>query len=195
MVYCEDTRVTGKLLMHLGISKPLKPLHQNNEHLILEKTLSDISQRSLSVYCSDAGTPAISDPGFMLVRACIEKEIDVECLPGAAAFLPALVLSGLPCERFVFEGFLPQKKGRMTRLQELKEEPRTIIFYESPHRITKMLLQLVEVFGGDRKASLSRELSKKFEETFRGTLTVIAEVSAARELKGEMVVIVSGKER
>nr|MBP7408854.1 16S rRNA (cytidine(1402)-2'-O)-methyltransferase [Flavobacteriales bacterium] len=158
-VIAEDTRVTGKLLQHLGIGKPLISFHINNEHRMVEQLVARLRQGERFALASDAGTPAISDPGFLLVREALRAGIKVECLPGATAFVPALVVSGLPCDRFVFEGFLPQKKGRRTRLAGLRGEERTMIFYESPHRLLRALKEFAEVFGGERAASISRELS------------------------------------
>lgn len=191
-VIAEDTRVSGRLLQHLGISKPFIPFHAHNEHHVLENVVSRLQQGSVFALVSDAGTPAISDPGFLLVRACVKAGIAVETLPGPTAFVPALVNSGLPCDRFTFEGFLPVKKGRQTRLNELKTETRTMIFYESPHRIVRTLKELVEAFGGDRQASISRELSKVYEENAQGTLAELVAHFGAKEPKGEFVVIVGG---
>jgi len=194
VILAEDTRVTGKLTAHLGISKPLLSYHIFNEH----HTLANILKRMLAgekfALVSDAGTPAISDPGFLLVRECLRNEIKIECLPGPTAFVPALVKSGLPSDSFVFEGFLPVKKGRQTRLKMLSEETRTMIFYESPLRVLKTLIQFKEYFGQDRHVSVSRELSKVFEETINGTLEEVATTLAQRkEIKGEVVVVLAGK--
>src|SRR5690242_14201781 len=173
-ILAEDTRTSRVLLNHLGIEKQVRSYHQHNEHKVLQEIVEHISGGEKVALVSDAGTPGISDPGFLIVRECIRQEVEVECLPGPTAFVPALVNSGLPCERFCFEGFLPQKKGRATRLQELKEEERTMVFYESPFRLVKTLEQFAEIFGSDRPASVSRELTKMFEETKRGTLSEIA---------------------
>jgi 16S rRNA (cytidine1402-2'-O)-methyltransferase len=191
-VIAEDTRVSGRLLHHLGISKPFIPFHAHNEHRVLEDVLRRLAQGSTFALVSDAGTPAISDPGFLLVRACVQAGIAVETLPGPTAFVPALVNSGLPCDRFTFEGFLPVKKGRQTRLNELKTEPRTMIFYESPHRIVRTLTDMAEAFGGERRAGVSRELSKLHEENARGTLAELVTHFSAKEPKGEFVVCVGG---
>lgn len=191
-VIAEDTRVTGRLLQHLGIGKPLISFHINNEHRVVEQLIGRLRNGDRLALCSDAGTPAISDPGFLLVREAIRAGISVECLPGATAFVPALVVSGLPCERFVFEGFLPQKKGRRTRLQSLQDEQRTMVFYESPHRLVRALEEFVGVFGEGRSASVSRELSKLHEETVRGTLGEILQHFTAHEPRGEFVVVIAG---
>lgn len=193
-VIAEDTRVTGLLLQHLGISKPLLSFHINNEHRMVEQLVNRMIAGERFAVCSDAGTPAISDPGYLLVREAIRAGIEVECLPGPTAFVPGLVASGLPCERFVFEGFLPQKKGRRTRIESLRDEARTMVFYESPHRVARMLGELADVFGAARRASVSRELSKLHEETRRGTLAELAAHFAAREPRGEFVVVVGGSE-
>lgn len=193
-VIAEDTRVSGRLMQHLGISKPFIPFHAHNEHHVLENVVSRLQQGGVFALVSDAGTPAISDPGFLLVRACVKAGIPVETLPGPTAFVPALVNSGLPCDRFTFEGFLPVKKGRQTRLNELKTETRTMIFYESPHRIVRTLKDLVEAFGGDRQASISRELTKVYEENAQGNLTELVAHFGTKEPKGEFVVVVGGAE-
>ena len=192
-ILAEDTRTSGTLLRHYNISKPLVPYHQHNEHKVTEKFAQRIQGGEKAALVTDAGTPAISDPGFMLVRECIKNAIDVECLPGATAFVPAVVNSGLPADRFLFEGFLPHKKGRKSKLEYLCELPYTIIFYESPHRLLKTLAQLAEHFGPERKASVSRELTKIYEETVRGTLTEVAEYFEEHIAKGEFVIVVDGK--
>ena len=191
-VIAEDTRVTGRLLQHLGIAKPLISFHVNNEHRMVEQLVSRMQQGERFAMASDAGTPAISDPGFLLVREAIRAGLSVECLPGATAFVPALVNSGLPCDRFVFEGFLPPKKGRHTRLTALKEEDRTMVFYESPHRMLRALKEFGEVFGSDRLASISRELSKLHEETVRGTLAELLDHFTTHAPRGEFVVVIAG---
>lgn len=193
VVLAEDTRTSGHLLKHLGISKPLQSYHIHNEHQTVQRIVARLLKGETMALISDAGTPAVSDPGFLLVRECIKNGIDIECLPGPTAFVPALVNSGLPSDRFTFEGFLPHKKGRQTRLIQLKEEERTMIFYESPHRLLKSLEQFVEYFGADRQASVSRELTKLFEETVRGTLTEIIAYFAEKTIKGEIVIVVAGK--
>jgi 16S rRNA (cytidine1402-2'-O)-methyltransferase len=191
-VIAEDTRVTGRLLQHLGFSKPLIPFHSNNEHRMVDQLVGRLRGGERFALVSDAGTPAISDPGFLLVRAAIAAGVSVECLPGATAFVPALVNSGLPCERFVFEGFLPPKKGRRTRLGELARDARTIVLYESPHRMVRTLAELAEVFGTDRRASASRELSKLHEQTVRGSLMELHAHFTTHEPRGEFVLVVEG---
>lgn len=191
-IVAEDTRTSGNLLRHLEISKPMSSYHKFNEHGVVEQIVARMLGGQTVALVSDAGTPAISDPGYLLVSHAIAAGIDVETLPGPTAFVPALVDSGLPCDRFVFEGFLPPKKGRQSRLQQLAAEPRTMIFYESPHRVGKTLTQFAELFGGERRAALCREISKKFEETVRGTLAELAARYADREPKGEIVLIVEG---
>ena len=191
-VLAEDTRTTGSLLRLKGVEARLRPFHAHNEHKVLEEVVSTLLAGASACLCSDAGTPGISDPGFLLVRACVEAGVEVTCLPGATAFVPALVVSGLPCERFVYEGFLPHKKGRQTRLRALAEEPRTTVLYESPHRIVKLLAELVEHCGPDRRVSVSRELSKKFEETRRGTAQELHAHFETHAPKGEFVVVVAG---
>jgi 16S rRNA (cytidine1402-2'-O)-methyltransferase len=193
-VIAEDTRVTGSLLHKLGIKKPLIPFHAHNEHGMVTQLTQRLLNGERLVMVSDAGTPGISDPGFLLVREAIKAGIAVECLPGPTAFVPALVASGLPCDRFVFEGFLPVKKGRRTRLEELKTEERTIVLYESPHRIARTLLDLSQAFGGQRRACVSRELSKLHEEHVRGTLDELRSHFESKDPKGEMVVCVEGRQ-
>jgi 16S rRNA (cytidine1402-2'-O)-methyltransferase len=193
LILAEDTRTSSFLMKHLQITTQLQSHHMHNEHRTVESVAQRIEAGESVALITDAGTPGISDPGFLLVRTCVEKGIDVECLPGATAFVPALVSSGLPCDRFVFEGFLPQKKGRNKRIEALKDEPRTIVFYESPFRLVKLLTQLSEAYGGDRKASVSRELTKLHEETARGTLTELTNYFEKKGVKGEIVVIVDGK--
>ncbi|MBB6003904.1 16S rRNA (cytidine(1402)-2'-O)-methyltransferase [Arcicella rosea] len=194
-VLAEDTRNSGILLKHLNISKPLYAHHAHNEHHGTNGIIKLLKEGKVLALVSDAGTPAISDPGFLLVRECLKQGIEVECLPGATAFVPALVNSGLPADRFIFEGFLPHKKGRQTRLKSLVEEERTIILYESPHRLLKTLEQLAEFLGIDRQACVSRELTKIFEENIRGTLSEILlhYQSNPNTIKGEIVIIVAGK--
>lgn len=191
-VVAEDTRVTGRLLQHLGIAKPLVSFHVNNEHRMVEQLVRRMLGGERFALASDAGTPAISDPGFLLVREALRAGLRVECLPGATAFVPALVVSGLPCERFAFEGFLPHKKGRRSRIEALKAEERTMVFYESPHRLLRTLQEFGAAFGPERRASVSRELSKLHEETIRGTLSELIEHFTAHEPRGEFVVVLSG---
>lgn len=191
-VLAEDTRQTLKLFAHYSISKPLKSYHINNEHKVVQTIVDRISGGTKIALVSDAGTPAISDPGFLLVRACVEQGVEVECLPGATAFVPALVNSGIPCNSFVFEGFLPHKKGKQTKIQQLAQEQRTVVLYESPHRINKTLEQLIPFFGAERKASLSREISKLHEETVRGTLQELLQHFTATPAKGEIVLVIEG---
>jgi 16S rRNA (cytidine1402-2'-O)-methyltransferase len=193
-ILAEDTRTSGVLLKHFGIQTPMHSHHKFNEHQTVQGVVGRILGGQTVALISDAGTPAISDPGFLLVRACVEGGIEVECLPGATAFVPALVDSGLPNDRFCFEGFLPVKKGRHTRLTELSSETRTMIFYESPHRLVKTLTQFVEYFGAERRASVSREISKMFEETRRGSLTELITHFSEKKPKGEIVVILAGME-
>jgi 16S rRNA (cytidine1402-2'-O)-methyltransferase len=193
MVLAEDTRTTRKLFTHYEISTILAPYHMHNEHKVLNKWIERLKSGETIALVSDAGTPAISDPGFLLVRECVKNDIEVDCLPGATAFVPALVNSGLPSEKFIFEGFLPSKKGRQTRLKILAEEERTMIFYESPHRIVKTLSQFMEYFGDERIVSVSREISKMFEETKRGSMKYVKEYFEEKKPKGEFVIIVDGK--
>lgn len=192
LILAEDTRTSGILLKHFGIHTRMQSHHKFNEHQTVGSVINRILSGEEIALISDAGTPAISDPGFLLVRECRRAGIEVECLPGATAFVPALVASGLPNERFCFEGFLPQKKGRQTRLQELSQEQRTMVFYESPYRLVKTLTQFIEVFGPEREASVSREISKIHEQTVRGTLSEITEYFTNNEPKGEIVIVVTG---
>lgn len=193
LILAEDTRNSAKLLQHYEISTPMKSHHAHNEHELSEKLSQEIEEGKSFAVISDAGTPGISDPGFLLLRKCVEKEIKVEVLPGATAFVPALILSALPNHEFTFLGFLPVKKGRKTKLEALKEEKRTMVFYESPHKINKTIQDFSEYFGDKRKATISREISKKFEETIRGTLKELVEVLEKRKLKGEIVIVVEGR--
>ena len=193
IVLAEDTRTSRKLFSHYDIDTNLAPFHMHNEHKVLKKWIDRIKLGETIALVSDAGTPAISDPGFLLVRECVKNDIKVDCLPGATAFVPALVNSGLPSDKFVFEGFLPVKKGRQTRLKLLSEEERTIVFYESPHRIVKTLSLFSEYFGEVRKVSVSREISKMFEETIRGSAKEVMEYFEQKKPKGEFVIIVEGK--
>ena len=195
LILAEDTRTSGFLLKHFGIETRMQSHHKFNEHQTATHVAERIKAGETIALISDAGTPAISDPGFLLVRACVQEGVEVECLPGATAFVPALVMSGLPNDRFCFEGFLPQKKGRQTRLKELSEESRTMVFYESPYRVVKTLTQLSEFLGESRNASVSREISKMFEETVRGTLSELTTHFTASEPKGEFVIIVEGKSK
>lgn len=191
-ILAEDTRQTGKLLKHYQISKPLVAFHMHNEHRMVERVTQRISSGESLALVSDAGTPGISDPGFLLVRACHEADLDVETLPGATAFVPALVNSGLPSEKFVFEGFLPHKKGRQTRIKQLADEPRTLVFYESPHRLVKTLNQLIDFFGENRPACVSRELTKLYEENRKGSLSDLVSHYMEHGVKGEIVLVVGG---
>ena len=192
-ILAEDTRTSGKLLKHFEIATPMQSHHMHNEHKTVDTIVKRLQSGETFALISDAGTPAISDPGFLLTRACIQNNIDVECLPGATAFVPALVNSGLPNDKFVFEGFLPVKKGRQTRLKLLAEETRTMIFYESPHKLLKTLTHFSEYFGAERQISVSRELTKMFEETKRGTITEVLAYYTQKPAKGEIVIIVEGK--
>lgn len=194
VILAEDTRTSGVLLRHLGISKPLQSYHIFNEHQTVQRVVEQVKGGKTLALISDAGTPGISDPGFLLVRECIRQGVLVECLPGPTAFVPALVNSGLPNDRFTFEGFLPHKKGRQTRLSQLVAEERTMVFYESPHRLLKTLGQFADVLGPDRPASVSRELTKLFEETARGSLSELIAYFAAKPIKGEIVICVQGSE-
>ena len=193
LILAEDTRTSGKLLKHFDIKLPMQSFHMHNEHKVLDKMIDKLKMGIKIALISDAGTPGISDPGFLLVRACVEEGIDTECLPGATALIPALVQSGFPTDRFIFEGFLPPKKGRQTRLKQWSEETRTIVFYESPHKVLKTLSQLQDFVGGDRRLSVSRELSKKFEETVRGTVNELILHFSKKAPKGEFVIVLEGK--
>lgn len=192
-ILAEDTRTSGKLLKHFEIATQMYSHHMHNEHKSIEGVLNRLKNGETCALISDAGTPAISDPGFLLTRACVQQDIAVECLPGATAFVPALVNSGLPNDKFVFEGFLPVKKGRQTRLTFLSEEKRTMIFYESPHKLLKTLTNFLEYFGEDRQISVSRELTKMFEETKRGTVKEVLSYYTEKPAKGEIVIVVDGK--
>lgn len=195
LILAEDTRTSGILLKHYEIKNAMQSHHKFNEHKTVEGIVNRIKAGETVALISDAGTPGISDPGFLVVRECVKNGIEVQCLPGATAFVPALVSSGLPDERFCFEGFLPQKKGRMTRLNALVEEPRTMIFYESPYRLLKTLTQFQEIFGADRQVSVCREISKVHEESVRGTLQEVVAHFTATEPRGEIVIILAGKEK
>lgn len=193
IILAEDTRTSGILLKHYSIEKPLQSFHIFNEHKALAGLIDSMQKGEVMALISDAGTPGISDPGFLLVREALKNELKVDCLPGATALIPALVKSGFPTDRFVFEGFLPHKKGKQTLLKRLAEEDRTVIFYESPHRLVKTLEQVKEFFGPERMASVSRELSKKFEETKTGSVEELVTYFGSKEVKGEIVVVVAGK--
>lgn len=193
IILAEDTRTSGKLLQHIEVTTPMQSHHMHNEHKTVDGIIRRLQNDETIALISDAGTPAISDPGFLLTRACVENNIEVECLPGATAFVPALVNSGLPNDRFVFEGFLPVKKGRQTRLAFLAEEKRTMVFYESPHKLLKTLTNFATYFGADRPISVSRELTKIYEETVRGTVAEVLEHYTNKPPKGEIVIIVGGK--
>lgn len=193
LILAEDTRTSGFLLKHLGIEKRMQSYHAHNEHKVVEDIVARIAAGEKIALITDAGTPGISDPGFLIVRECVRNNVPIETLPGATALIPALVNSGLPCDRFCFEGFLPQKKGRHTRLTNLKEETRTMIFYESPFRLVKTLEQFSEYFGSDRQASVSRELSKLDEENFHGTLKECHLHFSSKTVKGEIVIVLAGK--
>jgi 16S rRNA (cytidine1402-2'-O)-methyltransferase len=192
-ILAEDTRTTGVLLKHLAISKPLQSFHLFNEHKALSGFLDRLKKGEIMALVSDAGTPAIADPGFLLVRECLKADVSVECLPGPTAFVPALVKSGFPTDRFVFEGFIPHKKGRQTWFKEAAEQERTVVCYESPHRLIKSLEQLVEFCGADRLVSVSRELTKLFEETKTGSAQSVLQYFSAKEVKGEIVMVIHGK--
>jgi 16S rRNA (cytidine1402-2'-O)-methyltransferase len=195
VILAEDTRTTSHLLNHYQIIKPLSPYHQHNEHKIVQHLVSQMLEGKKMAVVTDAGTPGISDPAFLLIRECVKAGIKVECMPGATAFVPALVNSGVPANRFVFEGFLPLKKGRQILLRQLAEEERTMIFYESPMRLVKTLEEFAIYFGADRICSVSRELTKLFEENKRGTLTEVAAYYSAKAVKGEIVIVVAGKDK
>lgn len=192
VILAEDTRNSGILLKHFEISTPMRSYHMHNEHQATEDIIRQLKDGQTISIITDAGTPGISDPGYLLAKECVANDIVIECLPGATAFVPALVVSGLPNNEFTFVGFLPVKKGRKSKLDSLIEEKKTMIFYESPHKIGRTLKDLAETLGAERKASLSREISKKFEETLRGTLTELTEIAEKRNLKGEMVLVVEG---
>ena len=192
VILAEDTRTSGILLKHYNISKPLQSFHNFNEHKVVNTLIDRLKKGETMALISDAGTPGISDPGFLIARACLQAGIAIECLPGPTAFVPALIKSGLPADRFVFEGFLPQKKGRQTLLKKLVAEERTMIFYESPYRLIKTLNNFIEHFGPDRAASVSRELTKMFEETVNGSLQEILDHFKNRDVKGEIVIVVQG---
>jgi 16S rRNA (cytidine1402-2'-O)-methyltransferase len=192
VILCEDTRTSSKLLSHYNISKPVSPYHQHNEHKIVEHLVEQMQAGKIFALITDAGTPGISDPAFLLVRACVQHGVKVECLPGATAFVPALVNSGIPCNRFIFEGFIPIKKGRQTLLKQLATEERTMVFYESPMRLLRTLQDFAQYFGNDRRCCVSRELTKLFEENARGTLLQVLEHFKAKTVKGEIVIVVEG---
>ena len=193
LILAEDTRTSGILLKHFQVSKPLQSYHIFNEHQVTSLIIKRLQNNETIAFISDAGTPGISDPGFFLIRECIKNNITVECLPGATAFVPALVNSGLPTDKFIFEGFLPHKKGRQTRMNALKEEERTMIFYESPHRLLKTLEQFKENFGTNRQVSVSRELTKIYEENIRGTVEEVINYYTKKGVKGEIVLVLAGK--
>lgn len=193
LILAEDTRVTGKLLHHFEIDTPQSSFHQHNEHKVVERIVGELKEGKTIALVSDAGTPGISDPGFLLVREALQHDVKVECLPGATAFVPALVKSGIPCERFAYEGFLPHKKGRQTKVNQIAEEERTVVIYESPHRILKTLAQFAEVFDSERRVSVSRELTKKFEETITGTISEVLAIFEQKPIKGEFVIVIEGK--
>ncbi len=194
VILAEDTRTSGNLLRHLGISKPMAAFHLNNEHQQVNPIADRIEAGETMALVTDAGTPAISDPGYMLVRECIQRGIEVECLPGPTAFVPALVNSGLPAERFIFEGFLPHKKGRQTKIQQIASYPYTTILYESPYRLVKTLQQLMEVMGPDRQVCVSRELTKIHEENVRGSLAEVIDYFSQKDVKGEIVIVMKSEE-
>ena len=194
LILAEDTRTSSHLLNHYQITKPISPYHQHNEHKIVQHLVDQLKAGKKIAVLTDAGTPGISDPAFLLVRECVKNDIKVECLPGSTAFVPALVNSGIPSNRFVFEGFIPVKKGRQTLLKQLAEEERTMIFYESPMRLVKTLENFIQYFGAERNCCVSRELTKIFEENKRGTLTEVSEYFKQKGVKGEIVIVVAGKE-
>jgi 16S rRNA (cytidine1402-2'-O)-methyltransferase len=194
LILAEDTRTSSHLLNHYQVTKPLSPYHQHNEHKIVQHLVIQLKEGKKIALLTDAGTPGISDPAFLLVRECVKNDIKVECLPGATAFVPALVNSGIPTNRFSFEGFLPLKKGRQTLLKQLAEEERTLLFYESPMRLVKTLEDFIQYFGADRQCCVSRELTKMFEENKRGTLAEVCEYFKKKDVKGEIVIVVAGKE-
>lgn len=194
LILAEDTRTSSVLLSHYQVSKPLSAYHQHNEHKVVQHLIDQLLAGKVMALLTDAGTPGISDPAYLLVKACIDNDVKVECLPGATAFVPALVNSGLPMNRFCFEGFLPLKKGRQTMLKILAEEERTIILYESPMRLVKTLSQLAEYLGDERRCCVSRELTKKFEENKRGTLKEVHDYFAGKSVKGEIVLVIEGKD-
>ena len=194
VILAEDTRTSGNLLRHLGITKPMTAFHLNNEHQQVERIADRLEGGETMSLVTDAGTPGIADPGFLLVRECVRRGLGVECLPGPTAFVPALINSGLPAERFIFEGFLPHKKGRQTKIKRIASYPYTTILYESPYRLVKTLQQLMEVMGPERQVSVARELTKIHEENVRGTLQEVIEVFAQKEVKGEIVIVIGGTE-
>jgi 16S rRNA (cytidine1402-2'-O)-methyltransferase len=194
VILCEDTRTSSRLLQHYNIQKPLSPYHQHNEHKIVQHLVEQMQAGKTMALITDAGTPGISDPAFLLVRDCLKNGVKVECLPGATAFVPALVNSGIPSNRFVFEGFLPLKKGRQTMLKKLAEEERTMVFYESPVRLVKTLEEFIQYFGAERQCSVSRELTKMFEENKPGTLQEVCDHFKQKTVKGEIVIVMAGKE-
>ncbi|HEY9488549.1 MAG TPA: 16S rRNA (cytidine(1402)-2'-O)-methyltransferase [Chryseosolibacter sp.] len=193
LILAEDTRTSGHLLRHYTIDRPLQSFHNFNEHKIVDHLISRMQKGEVMAVISDAGTPGISDPGFLIARACLQVGLSIECLPGPTAFVPALLKSGLPADRFIFEGFLPVKKGRQTLLKKLAEEERTMIFYESPHRLLKTLQQFIEYFGSERRISVSRELTKLFEETVNGSVEEVIQHFSLKDVKGEIVIVVAGK--
>jgi len=194
LILAEDTRTSGFLLKHYGISRPMQSFHNFNEHKVVNQLVDRMTENGeVMALVSDAGTPGISDPGFLIARACLQAGLSIECLPGPTAFIPALLKSGLAADRFVFEGFLPVKKGRQTMLTKLAGEERTMIFYESPHRLLKTLQQFESFFGADRRVSVSRELTKLYEETINGTLREVIEALQDREIKGEIVIVLEGR--